>query len=304
MFEVFYLTRRNCRIYLRDRAAVFFSMLSALIVLALMVIFLGKMNSEDLVAALAQYGGERDQLADEKNAAYLIQLCSLAGILLVNSVTVTLTVMGAMVQDETRKRIMAFYVTPIKRIKLSLGYIFSACLVGVGMCILTLAVGEVYFLTQGYQLLAAEQLLKLGGMIVLNAFVFSAMGYLLALFVHSDSAWSGILTIIGTLVGFAGGIYLPMSSLSDGVQTVLKCLPVLHGASMMRSVCMRVAIAEVFADVPEAVEMAFRERMGITLFWGESEIHCQEQVMFLLFYAIIAIVVSAMVNKNRKLKDR
>ena len=304
MREIIYLTKRNCRVFLRDKAAVFFSFLSMLIILGLMVVFLGKMNSDELISVLAEYGGERDTVQDQENATYLIQLWTLAGILVVNSVTVTLTVMGTMVQDETRKRIMAFYVTSVNRIKLSLGYILSSWLVGTGMCIITLAVGELYFVLQGHGLLAAVELLKLAGIIALSVFTFSALGYLLALFVHSDRAWSGILTIIGTLVGFAGGIYLPLSSLSETVQTVLKCIPVLHGAAMMREVCTAQAIRETFDGLPEAVVDGFKERMGITLYRGDVQIELWQQVTLLLIYAIIAIVAATLVNRKRKLKDR
>lgn len=304
METILYLTKRNCKIFLRDRAAVFFSVLSMLIVLGLMVFFLGGMYSDGLVDILTKMGGERDRALDEKNAAYLVQLWTLGGILVVNSVTVTMTVLGNMVQDETRKRIMAFYVTPVNRVKLSLGYIFAAWLVGTGMCVLTLTVGEIYFLARGYGLLGAEILLKMVGIIALCAFTFSALGYLLALFVHSDSAWSGLLTVIGTLVGFLGGIYLSLDSLSENIQKILKCLPVLHGTSMMWSVCTKEAIGATFAGLPDVAGNAFRKEMGITLFWGEREILPWEQVAILVVYGIIAIVAAALVNRRRKLKDR
>lgn len=301
MRETVALVKRNSLVFLRERSAVFFSLLSMLIVLALMVIFLGRMNSEALVDMLSKWGGARDRVQDEENAAYLIQLWTLAGILVVNAVTVTLTVTGTMVQDETEKRLMAFYATPVNRLKLSLGYILAAWLVGTGMCLLTLAAGEAYFFLQGFGLLEAESLLKLCGMIALNTFVFSAIAYVLALCVHNSGAWSGLLTIIGTLVGFVGGIYLPMDSLSGGVQSVLKCLPVLHGASMMREVCTRTALARTFAGLPETAGEAFREAMGITVLAGKHEFSVGEQVTFLLFYAIIAIGAGAALNRKRKL---
>lgn len=304
MKTIFYLTKRNCLVFLRDRAAVFFSVLSMLIVLGLMVVFLGKMNSDELVGLLAEFGGERDRALDERNAAYLIQLWTLGGILMVNSVTVTLTVLGIMVRDETGKSIMAFYVTPVDRVKLSLGYILSSWLVGTGMCVLTLAAGEVYFLARGYGLLGGAALLELTGIIAVCAFTFSAMGYLLALFVHSDSAWSGLLTIIGTLVGFLGGIYLSLGSLSEGLQNVLKCIPVLHGAALLRAVCTEEAIGETFGGLPEMAGDVFRKEMGVTLYWGEREILPWEQVIFMLVCAIMAIAAAALVNRKRKLKDR
>ena len=302
MREIYYLVKRNALIYLRDRAAVFFSMLSMFIVLGLMAIFLGKMNSDDLVAILARFG-ERDTAADERNASYLIQLWTMAGILVVNSVTITLTVLGAMVRDETRHRIVAFYVSPVKRIKLSLGYILTAWLVGTFMCFITLAVREIYFMVQGHSLLETSALLKLTGMITLNAFTFSALGYLMALFIHSDSAWSGMLTIIGTLVGFIGGIYLPLGTLSETLQKVLKCLPVLHGAAMMRRICTDAAVSETFAGLPDIAGDSFREQMGVTLFWNDTEISIPMQAAVLLAYAVIAILIAAILNKNRTLTD-
>ncbi len=304
MREIYYITKRNCQVFFRDKAAVFFSILSMLIVLGLMVIFLGSMNSRSVVNVLAEYGGVRDTAKDEKNAEYLIQLWTLAGILVVNSVTVTLTVMGSMVQDETRKRIMAFYVTPVNRTKLALGYIFSAWLVGIIMCVLTLVVGELYFLINGNDLLPVGSLFQLCGMICANTFTFSALGYLMALFIHSDSAWSGLLTIIGTLVGFAGGIYLPMGSLSETVQTVLKCLPVLHGASMMRQVATATALSDTFAGLPGQVPEVFRNELGITVCAGEHCFLIGEQLAILAAYAIIAIVLAALINRKRRLKDR
>lgn len=301
MIEVFYLTKRNCLIFVREKSAVFFSVLSMLIVLALMVIFLGRMNSTSLVNMLAEFGGGRNTVQDEGNAAWLIQLWTLAGVLAVNAVTVTLTVTGAMVQDETEKRIMAFYVTPVSRLKLSLGYILASWLAGFGMCLVTLAAGEGYFLMQGYPLLALDNLVKLCGIIALNTFTFSALGYLLALFVHSAKAWSGMLTIIGTLVGFAGGIYLPIDSLSGQVQNVLKYLPVIHGASMMRKVCTEDAIRVTFEGLPDVAGDIFREAMGITLTDGEGIITLGRQVCILLLYAIIAIIIAVLLNRRRKL---
>ena len=147
------LSKRNIKMYLRDYVSVFFSVLSMLIVLALMVIFLGKMNCENVVDALAQFGGVRDTAVDEKNAAYLIQMWTLAGILEVNAVTITLTVMGTMVQDEAKGRLASFYLTPVRKIQIALGYITASWLVGTVMCTLTLVVGELYMAVCGHPLL-------------------------------------------------------------------------------------------------------------------------------------------------------
>ena len=304
MRECVYLLKRNMLVFLRDYTAVFFSFLSMLIVLALMVIFLGTMNSENLVSILAQVGGERDAAQDRTNAEYLIQMWTLAGILVVNAVSVTLTVIGTMVEDEAKNKLASFHVSPVKRIKIALGYIGSAWMVGVIMCVLTLVLGEIYMVLNGHPLLAAADFVKLFGMIVLNVFVYAAIGYLLALCVHSPSGWSGLLTIVGTLVGFLGAIYLPMSVLPGGVADVLKCLPILHGASMMREVCTRDAIAETFAGLPSVAGEQFREQMGISIIMDGTTVTVQNQILFLVLCGIMAIAVAAVVSKRRKLRDR
>lgn len=304
MREVLYLTKRNSLVYLRDRKAVFFSVLSMLIVLGLMVIFLGSMNSQDLVSLLRQYGGERDLARDEENARELIQMWTLAGILVVNSVTVTLTVIGTMVQDEEQSRLASFYVTPVRRSKLVLGYVLAAWLTGAGLSMLTLAAGEIYMVSQGWGLLPAPVLAAMCGMILLNTFVYASLGYLLAMFIHSYSAWGGMLTIVGTLVGFAGGIYLPMSAFSERLQMVLKCLPILQGISMMRRVCLEEITETTFQGMPSQAVEIFQEKMGITLTAGDKIISVGEQFCILMLYGILAIGIAVILNKRRKLKDR
>ena len=68
MKEIYVLVKRNILIFIRDRASVFFSVLSMLIVLMLMVVFLGNMNADNIVEVLEQYGGIRDSVLDREIA--------------------------------------------------------------------------------------------------------------------------------------------------------------------------------------------------------------------------------------------
>ena len=123
------LTRRNCLVFLRDRGAVFFSLLSMLIVLMLMGVFLGNMNEENVVNLLKEYGGVRDIPADEAHAKELIQYWTLAGILIVNAVTVTLTVIGNRVTDVSEGKLASLYSAAVSRGVIALSYVTSAVLV-------------------------------------------------------------------------------------------------------------------------------------------------------------------------------
>ncbi|MDE5747153.1 MAG: ABC transporter permease, partial [Acetatifactor sp.] len=164
--------------------------------------------------------------------------------------------------------------------------------------------GEIYMVFKGWGLLPIAVLAAMCGMIFLNTFVYASLGYLLAMFIHSYSAWGGMLTIVGTLVGFAGGIYLPMSAFSERLQTVLKCLPILQGISMMRRVCLEEITETTFKGMPPQAVEIFQEKMGITLTAGEEIISVGAQFSILMLYGILAIGIAVILNKRRKLKDR
>ncbi|MBO5209522.1 MAG: ABC transporter permease [Lachnospiraceae bacterium] len=304
MKEVKNLVKRNVLVFARDRAAVFFSVLTMLIVLGLMILFLGDMNSDSIVAVLAQMGGKRNPDEDKANASYLVQVWTLAGILLSNSVTVTMTVMGNMIGDESNNRLASFYVTPIKRLQIALGYVISAWSIGTVMCLFTLGVAELYLLVSGQTILTGMECLQLAGMIVLNTFMYSAIAYLVALFVHSESAWSGILTVVGTLVGFVGGIYLPLSAMPENVATILKGFPFLHGAAMMRVVCTKQAIETTFTGLPEEVTEEFMESMGITVMLDGNEVTFAMQAAYILVLSFLAILAAAFISSKRAVRDR
>lgn len=304
MKVVMNLVKRNVLIFMRDKGAVFFSILSMLIVLGLMILFLGNMNSENIVEVLERAGNVRDADKDKANAEYLILVWTLAGILVTNTVTVAMTVMGNMVKDEAENRLASFFIAPVKRLEIGLGYILSAWVIGTSMCLVTLAVSQGYLAATGQAVLAGGAVLRLFGMITLNTFVYAAIAYLLALFIHSESAWSGLLTVIGTLVGFVGAIYLPMSMLPEKVADVLKCLPVLHGAAMMRVVCTEDAIKSTFSGLPEEFASGFKEAMGITVVMNGETVSFGAQAAYLFILGVSAIAAAALISRKKAMRDR
>lgn len=304
MNKIFYLTKRNCFVYLRDRSAVFFSVMSTLIVLGLMVVFLGKMNSENVIYILEDYSSMAVTEADRMNVSYLIQMWTLASMLSINTVTVAFTVVGTMIHDETAGKIMAFYITPVKRLYLALGYIMSAWIISAGMSVFTLVIGEIYFVMQGYELLTVKILLKIIMEVTVSAFTFSSIGYVMALCVHSNSGWSGVLTITGTLVGFASGIYIPISQLSHTIQAIVKATPFLHSAAILRKTATADIIVKTFKNVPDEVMQAYCDKMSIDVIINEEVWNERQQIILILVYSVVAILIAVTITKKRKLKDR
>ncbi len=298
------LVKRNILVYTRDRANIFFSLLSMMIIIGLMVVFLGKMNADNVVDLLNQYGGTRDELADRANAEQLVMLWALAGIVIVNSITITLSLVGIMVEDEAQKRLSSFYVSPVNRIKFVMGYIVAAIIMGIIMCILTVVIGEVYIGITGGTLFTVAQMGKILIYIILNVFTSASMVFLMANLVHSQSAFSGLSTIVGTLVGFFAGIYLPLGMLPDKVQTVLKCFPLIHGCSFLREAFTADILRDTFTNCPEELISGYQEYMGMKILFQGDTVTEEFKVVFLVISGIILIGIAAIMQRRRNVMSR
>ena len=80
---------RNFKIYIRDAGSIFFSFLSMLIVIGLMLLFLGDVTVDGVLSAVEQIPG-RNYDNDMEAAKNIIFLWTTAGILAINGATVTL----------------------------------------------------------------------------------------------------------------------------------------------------------------------------------------------------------------------
>lgn len=300
---LFRLIKRNILVYIRDKASIFFSLLSMLIIIGLMVIFLGKMNADGIIDIINQYGNSRDTLTDRNNAEELITLWTLSGIVVVNSITITLAMVGIMVEDEAQKRLASFYVSPVNRGIFVIGYVVAAIIMGIIMCTLTVFIG-LFYIWYAYGIILTTQIIQVFFYIILNVFFSASMVFFIVNFVHSVSAFSGLSTIIGTLVGFMAAIYLPMGMLSEKVQSVLKFFPLLHGCSLMRSIFTSEIAATTFQGLPEDVLDGYKNYMGMTISVHDTILDDKIKILIMVISGIIFLCLSAFLQKKRNIMAR
>lgn len=303
MSQLITITSRNLKQYLRDSGAVFFSLLSMLIVIALMVFFLGDMNVESITDALAAIPG-RDAAEDEKNAARVVLSWTCAGIISINAVTVTLGCLSCMIKDRTSGKLSSIYTAPVSRTVIGAGYILAAWISSVIICALTLALTEIYCVSQGMTPYTLSEHIQLLSMIAANSFTYSALMYLVATLVKSEGAWSGLGTVIGTLVGFLGGIYLPIGALSDTIGSLMKCTPVIYGTAMFRKLMCRSALEQTFSGVPAEIVTEYREVMGIDLTVGGTVLGMGQEVLILLLCGAVFTILSTLILRLGRKTDR
>lgn len=297
------ITVRNLRLYFRDKGSIFFSLLSMIIVIGLMVFFLGDMNIDGITELLGQFPG-RDATVDADNARRLVLSWTCAGILSINAVTVTLAVYSVMIKDRVNGKLGSIYTAPVSRLAITAGYIAAAWVASLFMCVLTLVISELYGMAKGLDAFSFMTHMKLLGMIMINSFTYAAFMYLLALIAKTEGAWNGIGTVIGTLVGFLGGIYIPIGTLADTVGNIMKCTPIIYGTAMFRSVMTEDIVDTTFAGVPEDVIAEYRKVMGINLSVGGKELGITQEWLILLVCGILFLGLGVWVFSHSKKTDR
>ncbi|HOP11969.1 MAG TPA: ABC transporter permease [Oscillospiraceae bacterium] len=264
---------RNLKVFFKDKASVFFSLLAVFIIIGLYALFLGDVwvNS----------------LGNAPGAEFLMNSWIMAGLLAVTSVTTTMGAFGTMVDDKSKKIIKDFTVSPIKNGKIVGGYIFSSIIIGIIMSLVTVVLAEVYIIVSGGEFMGFEALLKVLGLVVLATTTNASMVLLLVSFFKSINAFATASTVIGTLIGFLTGIYLPIGQLPEGVQWVVKCFPPSHAALLFRQVMMEAPMAATFEGAPAETIDSFEQLMGATFKFGETTVSVATSILILIGSAVV-----------------
>ena len=277
--------KRNLKVFFRDRSSVFFSLLAVLIVLGLYLLFLG----DQLVSSFKEL----------KGAERLIDSWIMAGILAVTPATTTLGSFGIIVNDKAKKIDKDFRSSPIKSHSLAGGYIISSFCIGTIMSVFALAIIEVYFAVKGYALLSAVQLLEMLGTILISVLVGSALMYLVVSLFTSQNAFATASTIIGTLIGFITGIYLPIGATDKSVQYVIEFFPISHAASLFRKIMMEDPMKESFKDIPKDALKDFKLEMGVEFNAFDHTFTTTESILYMLAAAAVFYIIGILVTRRK-----
>ena len=279
--------KRNLLVFFKDKASVFFSLLSVFIIIGMYALFLGDVWTSGMT--------------EITGARFLMDSWIVAGLIAVTSVTTTMGAFGTMVEDKSTKRIKDINSSPMPRVSIAGGYILSAFIIGVIMCLVALILCEVYILAGGGTLLGGQALIKVFGLILLSTFSNTALVLFFVSFFQSNNAFSIASTIIGTIIGFMTGIYIPIGQLPEAVQWVIKLFPPSHSALLLRQVIMADALNASFAGIPTNYLTDFKELMGVTFKIGETTVTPITSITILIISGLFFLALS-MVNLSRKKK--
>lgn len=272
------MTVRNLRVFFRDKMAVFFSFLSVIIIIGLYALFLANVQ----VSAIQNIVGK-----GVTGVRFMVDSWIMAGLLAVQSVTVTLGALAVLINDRQKKLSADFLVAPLKRSTLLASYVASSFIIGLVVSLVGLFAMEGYILLSGGQMLSVFALLKVIGVMVLNLLLGTFMMFFFVSFIKTIGAYSTMSTIVGTAIGFLTGIYIPSGVLPEAAQSIIKLVPISHAAALFRQIFMAEPLAQTFAGAPAQALAHYRLEYGVDFMLADK---LMEPWMFLAYIAGATVV--------------
>ncbi|GAB3590491.1 ABC-2 type transporter [Corynebacterium faecale] len=255
------LTRRHLMCFFRDRWAVLFSVLGALVLFVLYVLFLGKMQIDSLSESLPP------EARDDVSTFVLNWVFS--GILVTSAITVPQAGLGVLVEDRTQGRVKDFLVSPVSRMQLTFSYILAAIIITMVILTVEVVVGVTALTLLGHATLTLSGLVELYGVLILLTAAFSGIAAFLVTLVTSQAAMSGLASLVGTLAGFLAGAYIPPLALPDMVINFMNIMPFAPAAMLVRGPVAEPALEGVGFPPEMFEELQFGYGTRIDLFGTE-----------------------------------
>ena len=286
------LTKRNIKLFFKDRGMFFTSLVTPAILLILYATFLGNVYRDSFTANLPAAFPLPEGLLDGMVGGQLI-----SSILAVSCVTVAFCSNFLMVQDKANGTAKDLRISPVKSSTLSLSYYVATlvstliiCFVAAGLCL-------AYVAAIGWYMSLTDVLLLLADIVLLVLFG-TALSSLINFFLTTQGQISAVGTIISAGYGFICGAYMPISTFSDGLRRAVAFLPGTYGTSLIRNHAMGGVLREMESlGIPAEVMGSVRDSIDCNLYFFDTPVSIP--AMYLILGGTVVVLVGAYILLNR-----
>lgn len=291
------MTKRNVKLFFKDKAMFFTSLITPMILLVLYMTFLAKVYRDSFATAVPD-GLE----LDAKLVNGMVGGEILSSILAVCCVTVAFCSNLLMVNDKVSGARKDLLISPTKKSTFALSYYIATLFSTLIISVVATVACFVYVACQGWYLSFVDVLL-----VFLDVFLLTMFGTALSSCVNVFLSTNGQASAVGTIVsagyGFICGAYMPISSFGTGLQTVLGFLPGTYGTSLLRNH----ALAGVFREMakqhyPADVIEKIKDSVDCNLYFFENKVSIGAMYGILIGSIVLFIGIYILINylKNRK----
>lgn len=298
MRELNALVKRDTKLFFKDKAMFFTSLITPIILLVLYGTFLSNVYEDSFKSALTAAGASAtDKLINGCVGGQLI-----SSLLAVCCVTVAFCSNMLMVQDKVSGARKDLTISPVKSGTLALGYYISTLIATLIVCYVATGVCMIYMAFTGWYMSVGDVLL-----ILLDVFLLVMFGTALSSIINHFLTSQGQISAVGTIVsagyGFICGAYMPISQFSSGLQKVISFLPGTYGTSLLRNHAMRGAFAEMIrSDFPDEFVEAIKDSVDCNLYFFDNKVSIG--TMYVIIAATVAVLIAVYVLLNKLRRHR
>ena len=267
------LIKRNFLLYFRNHSGVILSLFGAIIPFVLYIVFL-KNNYKD-------------------HSSQLMDLWLIGGVLAVTGLTTTLAAFSRQVEDRERKVTDDLFITDLGPWGLQLSYLVSSVIIGFLMQVIMFAFMLSYFTLEDKVSFEWGSLPYLMFLMLLNSLLATLINALIVQCFKSVDSLGKLATVVGATSGFLVGTYIPIGTLPNMAQNLMKLTPSNYMASLFRQVLMKESLADTFANNSQP-QAAFEKTMGIRIEW--QELLTRIETFYIVGIVLVAIALIWMVQ--------
>ena len=285
------LTKRNMKMFFKDKGLFFTSLITPLILLVLYITFLGNVYRDSFAAGFPQGIEVSDKLLDAAVGGQLV-----SSLLAVCCVTVAFCSNMLMVQDKVTGTQKDLLITPVKKTTMALSYYIASFVATLIICLIAAGAGFVYLYKIGWYLSAKDVLCIFFDVFLLVMFG-TALSSIINFFLSTQGQISAVGSIVSAMYGFICGAYMPISQFSEGLQKVLSFLPGTYATSLLRNHAMRGVFAELKSDgCPKELIDSMRDIVDCNIYFLDEKV--QRSTMYYVLGGSVAILVIIYILMN------
>ncbi len=300
MRQIISLTKRNMKVFLRDKTGVFFSLLSPLLVLLLFILFLGDLQIDSVKSTLNNYGVT--ELFSSNFSSAVAYNWLIAGVLGVSCITVSFSCLAVIISDREKGIENDYKASPVSNVKVYISYILGVFLSTLLIMLIVSFAGLIFLACSNSLNMKFMDYLVLYGSIILGSFNAALFAYALTSFIKTTAAHGAFTGLICATSGFLIGAYMPLSSFPKPIQYVCGIIPGSHSAGLARYSLLNNYVEEASTksvDVANSLNEYFSTKLNL---FGNS-INQNGMFIYLLISTIIFLGINILIirlhNKKR-----
>lgn len=293
------LTKRELKLFFKDKGMLFSSLITPIILLVLYITFLAKVYNDSFVSSLeaAHFSDFPQELIDATVGGQLF-----TSLLAVCCITVAFCCNMIMVQDKVSGARKDLMLTPVKRSTLALSYYLSTFISTFIICLIAEGASFIYLASVGWYLSVGDILLALLDVFLLVMFG-TALSSIVNFFLKSQGQISAVGTVVSAGYGFICGAYMPISQFGEGLQKVLSFLPGTYGTALIRSHSLNGVFREMSAlGFPDEVVEGIKKSIDCSVYFFGNKV--TEGGMYAVLGGSVALLIGIYILMNIFIKDK